>query len=228
MAITISVITTVTAILVAYFMGSISSAVIVSKIMGLPDPRTHGSHNPGATNVLRIGGKKAGAITLLGDTLKGFIPVYIAILLKLDTHTISMVMFAVFFGHLYPIFFRGEGGKGVATLIGTLLALNWMAGCAFLETWIIMAVIFRYASVASITAALLAPFFVWFYTGESAFYITVIIMAIILLLKHKSNIANLVAGKEQKLGAKTQVKSSSGQRARTLTPKSSRSPKSKR
>jgi glycerol-3-phosphate acyltransferase PlsY len=196
--------------------------------MNLPDPRTHGSKNPGASNVLRIGGKKAAIITLLGDMLKGFIPVIAAIYLNLDIHTISLVMFAAFFGHLYPIFFRCEGGKGVATLIGGLLALNWMAGLAFIETWIIVAAIFRYASLASIIAALLAPFYIWMFTGIQAFYITMIFMTLILIMRHSSNIQNLMKGKEKKLGESDYDKSSSGQRAHTATPKSSRSPKSKR
>ena len=118
------------AVLIAYLVGSISSAIIVCKMMGLPDPRSQGSRNPGATNVLRIGGKKAAAITLLGDMLKGYLPVLAAKLLGLDPLTIALVMFAAFIGHLYPLYFRFEGGKGVATLIGCLLALNWPAGCA--------------------------------------------------------------------------------------------------
>lgn len=190
------------AVLLAYLLGSISSAIIVCKIMLLPDPRTKGSRNPGATNVLRIGGKKAAAITMLGDMLKGFIPVLIAVWLRLDTTTIALVMFAAFIGHLYPIFFRFEGGKGVATFIGCLLGLSWQAGCGFLLTWIAVAAIFRYASLASLIAALIAPLYVWYFTDDTTFYITAIIMSVILIFRHRSNIQKLAAGKEDKIGKK--------------------------
>lgn len=189
----------IAAVLIAYLFGSISSAIIVCKCMGLADPRTKGSGNPGATNVLRIGGKKAAAITLLGDMLKGFIPVLAAQYFELDSTTIALVMFAAFIGHLYPIFFRFEGGKGVATFIGCLLALNFSAGCAFLFTWIGVAAIFRYSSLASLTAAVLAPFYVWCFTDSSTFYITTSIMSLILVFRHRSNIQNLAMGKEGKI-----------------------------
>ena len=190
------------ATLIAYLFGSISSAVLVCKVMGLPDPRTQGSNNPGATNVLRLGGKKAAAITMLGDTLKGFIPVLAATLLQLDELTIALVMLAAFLGHLYPIFFRFQGGKGVATLIGCLLALNWPTGCAFLATWLIMAVIFRYSSLASLVAAALTPFYVWYFTDETAFYLTTMFMSLILVIRHRANIQKLAMGMESKIGKK--------------------------
>lgn len=194
--------TTIAAVLIAYLFGSVSSAIIVCKIMRLPDPRTQGSKNPGATNVLRIGGKKAAAITMLGDILKGFIPVLAARMLELDELTIALVMFAAFIGHLYPIFFRFEGGKGVATLIGCLLALNLPAGAAFLGTWILIAAIFRYASLASLAAAIIAPFYVWYFTGSTEFYISTIVMSLILVFRHRSNIQKLASGKEDKIGKK--------------------------
>jgi glycerol-3-phosphate acyltransferase PlsY len=190
------------AILAAYLMGSLSSAVIVCKIMGLPDPREQGSKNPGATNVLRIGGKKAAIITLFFDMLKGFVPVLAASLLDMEPLTIALVMFAAFIGHLYPIFFRFEGGKGVATFIGCLLALNWPSGCAFLLTWIVIAAIFRYSSLASLIAAFLAPFYIWYFTNENAYYITAMVMSLLLFIRHRSNIQKLVVGGESKIGKK--------------------------
>lgn len=190
------------AVVLAYLFGSVSSAIIVCKLMGLPDPRTRGSRNPGATNVLRIGGKKAAAITMLGDVLKGFIPVLAAVLLNLDSMTIALVMFAAFIGHLYPVFFRFEGGKGVATMIGCLLGLSPPAGMTFLIVWISAAAVLRYSSVASLTAAVSAPFFVWYFTGNTTYYITAILMSLILVFRHRSNIQNLAMGKESKIGRK--------------------------
>src|SRR3990167_5067564 len=138
---------TVISIIIAYLFGSISSAILVCKIMGLPDPRTEGSRNPGATNVLRIGGKKAAAITLLGDMLKGVIPVLAAKWYGLDSLGLALVTFAAFIGHLFPVFFRLEGGKGVATLLGCLLALSLPAGLCWIATWLLMAAILRYSSL---------------------------------------------------------------------------------
>src|SRR3990167_628048 len=179
---------TIIAVLFSYLIGSISSAIIACKLMRLPDPRTSGSRNPGATNVLRIGGKKAAAITMLCDMLKGFIPVLVAVYLDLDDTTIALVMFAAFIGHLYPVYFRFEGGKGVATFIGCLLALSWPAGCGFLITWLVVAAIFRYSSLASLTASIIAPFYVWLFTDSTTFYITAILMSLILIFRHRSNI----------------------------------------
>lgn len=193
----------IAAVFIAYLFGSISSAIIVCKVMGLPDPRTEGSRNPGATNVLRIGGKTAAAITMAGDVLKGFIPVLLACLLHLSDLTIALVMLAAFMGHLYPVFFRFEGGKGVATLIGCLLALNWQAGGAFLITWVIVAGLFRYSSLASLTAAVLAPLYVWYFTNITAFYLVVMVMSLILVIRHRTNIQKLVMGLESKIGKKS-------------------------
>lgn len=187
-------------ILLAYLIGSLSSAIIVSKLMGLPDPRTKGSGNPGATNVLRIGGKTAAAITLLGDVLKGIVPVLIAKWLSLPSLAIALVAFAAFIGHLWPIFFSFEGGKGVATLFGCLLALAWPAGIFWLGTWLLIALLFRYSSLASMIASIVAPLDIWVITQNMNYTIIVTIMAILLLYRHKSNIANLMAGKESKIG----------------------------
>jgi glycerol-3-phosphate acyltransferase PlsY len=173
--------------------------------MGLPDPRTQGSRNPGATNVLRIGGRLPAAITLLGDVLKGFIPVFAATCLKLDTNTIALVMTAAFLGHLYPVFFRFEGGKGVATLIGCLLGLSWPAGWAFIFTWLLVAMAFRYSSLASLSAALIAPLYVWYFTDNSAYYLTTIFMSFILIFRHRVNIENLSEGKESMIGKKAKT-----------------------
>lgn len=193
---------TLIAVVVAYLLGSFSSAVVTCRMLGLPDPRTQGSGNPGASNVLRIGGKKAALLTLLGDALKGFIPVLAARLLDLDDLTVALVMLAAVLGHLYPVFFRFQGGKGVATLIGDLLALNPLSGLCFLITWVVMAVLFRYASLASMTALVLAPLFVWYFTGVQVFYFMVMGISLLLIFRHRSNIRNLAAGTESKLGKK--------------------------
>jgi glycerol-3-phosphate acyltransferase PlsY len=190
------------AVLIAYLFGSISSAIIVCKLMRLPDPRTQGSNNPGATNVLRIGGKKAAIITLLGDVLKGVIPVLAARYLNLEPLIIALVMFAAFFGHLYPIFFCFEGGKGVATIVGCLLAFNLYVGLAFLGTWILMAALFRYSSLSSLTSAILAPLYVWYFSGSTAAYLTTMVMSLLLIYRHRTNIGRLFRGEESKIGKK--------------------------
>lgn len=193
--------TSIIAIVAAYLIGSISSAVIVCKAMGLPDPRKQGSKNPGATNVLRIGGKTAASLTLIGDVLKGFIPVLAAISMELTPLTIAGVMFAAFMGHLYPVFFKFEGGKGVATLIGCLLALNFLSGLAFLFTWVVVALAFRYSSLASLLASLFAPLYVCYFTHNNIYYVTVLTMSLILIYRHRSNIEKLAAGKEHRIGS---------------------------
>ena len=196
------IIETLSATIIAYLFGSLSSAIIVCKIIGLPDPRTQGSRNPGATNVLRIGGKKAAMITLLGDMLKGFIPVLAAQWYGLDSTGLALVTFAAFIGHLFPIFFRFEGGKGVATALGCLLALSWPTGLAWIGTWLLMAVLFRYSSLAALTASLLTPAYIWYFTHNWPFTITLTIMSIILIVRHRSNIQKLWRGEESKIGKK--------------------------
>lgn len=193
---------TLIAVVVAYLLGSFSSAIVTCRMLGLPDPRTQGSGNPGASNVLRIGGKRAALLTLLGDALKGFIPVLAARLLDLDHLTIALVMLAAVLGHLYPVFFRFQGGKGVATLIGDLLALNPLSGLCFLLVWVVMAALFRFASLASMTALVLAPLFVWYFTGVQEYYFTVMGISLLLIFRHRSNIRNLAMGTESKLGKK--------------------------
>ena len=192
----------VIATFIAYLFGSISSAIIVCKAARLPDPRTQGSRNPGATNVLRIGGKKAAIVTLLGDTLKGVIPVLLAKWYGLDELGLALVTFAAFFGHLYPIFFRFEGGKGVATAIGCILALNLPVGLCWMATWTIVALIFRYSSLASLTASILAPLYIWYFTGSYIYVMTIALMSLLLIYRHRGNITKLLAGTESKLGSR--------------------------
>ena len=191
--------TDIIAIILAYLFGSISSAILVCRMMGLPDPRTEGSRNPGATNVLRIGGKKAAALTLLGDALKGTIPILIAKYVGLSELTLALVAFAAFFGHLLPIFFRFEGGKGVATLLGCLLALSWPTALIWAMIWVFIVIIFRYVSLASIIASLFAPILIYNFTEEPAYVIALIAMDILLVYRHRTNITNLIHGKEKKI-----------------------------
>ncbi|OGT40141.1 MAG: glycerol-3-phosphate acyltransferase [Gammaproteobacteria bacterium RIFCSPHIGHO2_12_FULL_38_14] len=187
-------------ILIAYFFGSISSAIVVCRLMRLPDPRTQGSKNPGATNVLRIGGKTAATITLLGDLLKGLLPVCLAKYAGLSQTALIFVAFAAFLGHLYPIFFGFVGGKGVATLLGCLLALSLPTGMAWIITWLIVAAIFRYSSLAALIATLLSPLYIGFFTGSRSNMLILFLMAILLIYRHQQNILNLWHGQERKIG----------------------------
>lgn len=194
---------TLIAIIIAYLFGSISSAIVVCKIMGLPDPRTEGSRNPGATNVLRIGGKKAAIITLIGDVLKGVIPVLAAKWYGFDTLSLSLITFAAFLGHLYPVFFGFQGGKGVATAFGCVITLAWPVGVALAITWFLVAVLFRYSSLAALIAALLSPFYMWYLTNWD-YTIMASLISVLLIYRHKENIRKLLAGKETKIGKKSQ------------------------
>lgn len=187
------------AALVAYGIGSISSAIIVCKLLGLPDPRTEGSRNPGATNVLRIGGKKAAAITLLGDVLKGAIPVLLATWYSLSSLGIAIVALTAFIGHLFPVFFGFIGGKGVATALGCILALSWPSGIAWILTWLVVASITRYSSLAAIVASLLVPFYLWFFTHHLAYVVAITLISLLLIYRHKSNIQKLLQGTESKI-----------------------------
>jgi glycerol-3-phosphate acyltransferase PlsY len=186
-------------IYIAYLFGSLSSAIIVCKLMRLPDPRTQGSKNPGATNVLRLGGKKAAIITLVGDLLKGVIPVLIAKWYGLANLPLALVVFAAFLGHLFPIFFRFTGGKGVATFLGCLLALAWPVGLCWMATWLVVALLFRYASLSSLIASFLAPLYVWYFTGNLTYMSVTSVMMLMLLVRHKENILRLVDGTENKI-----------------------------
>ena len=194
------------AALAAYLIGSLSFAVIVSRVMGLNDPRTYGSGNPGATNVLRSGNRCAAVLTLLLDALKGYVPVLLVDRFGpsfgLGEGTVAMVALAAFFGHLWPVFFRFEGGKGVATAAGVLLALNPWLGLATLGTWLIIAAFFRYSSLASIVAAVFAPFYQLLIWDGGPTAVAVTLMGLLLVWRHSANIRKLLAGTESKLGAK--------------------------
>lgn len=184
----------------AYLMGSLSSAVIVSKVLNFEDPRAVGSGNPGATNVLRFAGKKAAAITLAGDILKGVIPVLLARAFTADPEILALVGFMAFLGHLFPVFFGFRGGKGVATAFGVLVTLSPWIGLALVLTWIATAALFRYSSLAAIVTALLAPVYVgWLLPVWPYFYVT-LVMAALLVWRHRSNIRKLLAGTEGKIG----------------------------
>lgn len=181
---------------VAYLIGSVSNAIIVCRLMGLDDPREQGSGNPGATNVMRFGGKKAAAITLLGDALKGLIPVLLSKALGVDTLILSLIVFAAFVGHLYPIFFGFKGGKGVATTLGVTLGVNWMLGCIVAGTWFIVYKISKISSLSALVAAVLTPVYVWFITGDEYLLAIFIVISVVLLWRHKSNIQRLLNGEE--------------------------------
>jgi glycerol-3-phosphate acyltransferase PlsY len=207
-------------IVAAYLIGSISAAIVVCKIMGLPDPRSGGSGNPGATNVLRIGGKKPAAITLFGDMLKGFIPVFVASFFVTDNHNsdallqinalaFALIGLAAFLGHLFPVFFSFKGGKGVATMLGVLFGIHWMVGLATALTWLLMAKVFKISSLSALVATLLAPVYIYLLFGmylkqDSLQFMPLVIatgtMTLILFYRHRSNIARLLRGEESKIG----------------------------
>ena len=180
----------------AYLIGSISSAIIICRLMGLPDPREQGSGNPGATNVMRIGGKKAAAITLLGDLLKGLLPVYIVSLLGVSVELLAITGLAAFMGHLYPVFFKFKGGKGVATSIGVLLGFSWLLGFAFIGTWLLVYKVGKISSVSALCASVLSPVYAWFISGNIVVVGASVVMMILLLWRHKSNIQRLIKGEE--------------------------------
>lgn len=194
------------AALAAYLIGSLSFAVIVSKAMGLNDPRTYGSGNPGATNVLRSGNKTAAILTLVLDALKGFVPVILVDQVGgrfgLGEGSVAAVGLAAFVGHLWPVFFRFQGGKGVATAAGVLLGMNPWLGAATLLTWIIIAAFFRYSSLAAIVAAVFAPFYQLLIWGGGPLALAISVMSLLLIWRHSANIRKLFAGTESKLGQK--------------------------
>ena len=189
-------------IVMGYLLGSISSAIVVCKLMRLDDPRNHGSSNPGTTNVLRLHGKKAATLTLGGDVLKGYLPVFLAQIAMAPLWLAGFAGLAAFCGHLYPAFFGFRGGKGVATLIGVLFGLNWLLGLTFIATWLIVALLFRYSSLAGLTAAALSPVYCAILEPSVLVIIPIVIMAVMLFWRHRSNIRNLLAGKEDKIGEK--------------------------
>jgi acyl phosphate:glycerol-3-phosphate acyltransferase len=180
----------------AYLIGSISSAIIICRLMGLPDPRKHGSGNPGATNVMRIGGKKVAGITLLGDLLKGLIPVYIAKLMGMPVELLVIIGLAAFMGHLYPLFFKFKGGKGVATSIGVLLGFSWLLGFAVIGTWLLIYKVGKISSLSALCASFLSPLYAWFIVGDASIVGASAVMMVFLLWRHKSNIQRLLNGEE--------------------------------
>lgn len=185
--------------LMGYLFGSISSAVIVSKMMGLKDPRTEGSGNPGATNVLRLGGKKAAIITLIGDVLKGLLPVIIASALTDGAWIPALTAAAAFLGHLFPVFFGFKGGKGVATASGAIIGLSpAIAGMLFI-TWVTVAVISRYSSLSALVAAVLAPLYAWWLGLPVPTVLAIVLIAVVLIWRHRENISRLRAGTESKI-----------------------------
>ena len=194
-----------TIIIASYLIGSLSSAIIVCKLMGLPDPRGEGSGNPGATNVLRFGGKKAAAITLAGDMIKGLLPVLVAKYIGISIEGIALVGLAAFLGHLYPVFFQFKGGKGVATMLGVLFGFSWWIGLATAGTWLFMAKIVKISSLSALVATALAPVYVWLWFDYIAINGIAVIgatiaMTIILFWRHRSNIQNLIKGTEDSIG----------------------------
>ncbi len=181
----------------AYLIGSISSAIIVCQIMGLPNPREQGSGNPGATNVMRIGGKKAAAITFFGDFLKGLLPVLVAKFIGAPSILLALVGIAAFIGHLYPVFFGFKGGKGVATSAGVLLGFDVLIGGAFMLTWLSIYKLGKISSLAALTASTLAPVYAWFLTEDVVLTFATLIMTGFLLWRHESNIRRLLAREER-------------------------------
>ena len=193
-------------VIAAYLIGSISFAVVVSKAFRLADPRTYGSKNPGATNVLRSGNKTAAILTLAGDCAKGWLAVWLAekygVRFGIGDAGIAMVALAVFLGHLWPVFFRFIGGKGVATALGVLLGLDPWLGLATLATWLIVAFAFRYSSFAALIASVFAPFYYALLFGVDIKLLAVLVMSCLLIYRHRGNIANLIAGKESRIGSR--------------------------
>lgn len=195
---------------IAYLIGSISFAVVVSKCMRLPDPHSYGSGNPGATNVLRTGNKLAAVLTLVGDALKGYLAVMLARILLGDTSLTSTlnswllcgVVIAVFLGHLFPIFHGFKGGKGVATACGILFGINWILGIATLSTWVIVATFMRYSSLAALAAAVFGPIYFVFLFGFQPMAIALAFICALLIWRHRSNIRNLMNGTESRIGSK--------------------------
>jgi glycerol-3-phosphate acyltransferase PlsY len=197
------------ATVLAYLLGSLSFAVIVSRFMGLSDPRTYGSKNPGATNVLRSGSKPAALVTLLLDGVKGWLPValvgWYGRPYGMEEGTVALVGLAAFLGHLYPVFFRFQGGKGVATALGVLFGVHWVLGLACAATWLIIAFFFRYSSLASLVAAVFAPVYYVFGNGvawymDKRIALMLVVMAMLLFMRHRENVTRLLQGRESKLG----------------------------
>src|SRR5881394_1817501 len=188
------------AVIAAYLIGSISFAIVVSKAMRLPDPRGYGSKNPGATNVLRSGSRTAAILTLIGDGAKGWLAVWLA--LRFAPEAAPYAALAVFVGHLFPLYHRFQGGKGVATAAGVLFGIDWRIGLGTLVTWLVIAFFLRYSSLAALVAAAFAPFATALLLGLNAYFAVVLVISALLVWRHKQNIARLIAGTESRIGAK--------------------------
>jgi len=207
----------------AYLIGSISFAVVVSKCMNLPNPHSYGSGNPGATNVLRTGNKKAAVLTLIGDALKGFLAVMVArailgdqsLTATLGSWVLCGVVVAVFLGHVFPLFHGFKGGKGVATACGILFGINWILGAATLGTWIIVATFMRYSSLAALAAAVFGPIYFVFLFGFQPMAIALVLVCALLIWRHRNNITNLLNGTESRIGSKKKAKAGSDEQVNT-------------
>lgn len=189
----------------AYLLGSLSSAIIVCRLMGLPDPRTEGSNNPGATNVLRIGGKKAAALTLAGDSLKGVIPMVACHLLDVPVLVFALAGLAVFLGHLYPVFFGFQGGKGVATALGVQFGLYWPIGATVGLVWLLMAKVVKISSLSALVAMAVAPLAVWYFWPAAELVVMQLVTSAILFWRHRSNIRNLLSGTESRIKSRPEA-----------------------
>lgn len=192
----------------AYLLGSIPFAILVSRAMGLADPRSYGSGNIGATNVLRSGNRRAALLTLLGDAAKGWVAVLAAQLLGAPAEIVALVAFCAFVGHVFPVWLRFNGGKGVATAAGVLIAIDWRLGLATIALWLAVAFVTRYSSLAGIVAAVFAPIATWYLYGVGPLLYAVVGMAVLLVWRHKANIAKLLKGEESKIGASRKVQPS--------------------
>jgi len=188
--------------LAGYLVGSIPFAVLVSRVLALPDPRTYGSKNIGATNVLRSGSRIAALLTLVGDAGKGWLAVLVARLLDAQPDILAMVGLAAFIGHVFPVWLRFHGGKGVATAAGVLIAFDWRVGLAVIVAWLAVAAASRYSSLGAIAAALFAPVATWYFLGFGPFFAAVVVMSVVLIARHRANIVKLARGEESRIGEK--------------------------
>ena len=188
--------------LIGYLIGSISAAILVCKVAGLPDPRTQGSGNPGATNVLRVGGKIPAAITLLGDAAKGLLPVLAASALDVPPLWVGLTAIATVLGHLFPVFFQFRGGKGVATAYGAIFGLSWLSGLLIITSWLAISLAFRFSSLAALTSMVLLPLYLWITTRSVELVVCGVVMAAMIFWRHRANITRLLNGTEPKIGDK--------------------------
>ncbi len=190
--------------LAGYLVGSVSTAIITCKLMGLEDPRSVGSNNPGATNVLRHGGKMAAIITLIGDMLKGLIPVMVVTMIEPAAAAVALTGLGAFLGHIFPVYYGFKGGKGVATFYGVLLGFSWIAGLATLVIWLLSAFVSKLSSLSALVSALSAPFILWLLSHSPELTVTLGLMTALLFWRHRSNVRNIIQGKEHRIGVKKQ------------------------